>query len=376
VPWGYLWTVASLAVLTLLAVAPQRRPRPLATLSFRLGLLINEVPVIGIVWLVGWTALAYAQGDLDSPGALAVAGLAVLTAAGLAVLIRRGLRAGPAVAAALTDGLGAEVPRRRLPVARILLLPFRTRSRDVERIADLSYGDAGRRNQLDVYRHRSRPAGGPVLIHLHGGGYRSGRKNSQSMRLLYRLAAEGWVCVSANFRLQPDVRHPEHLIDVKKVIAWVREHGPGYGADPATLIVAGSSTGAHLAALAALTPGDPAFQPGFEDADTSVSAAIGLGGYYGNYFGQGPESSPLAYARPDAPPFFLAHGDRDTVSFVENARDFADALRAISAAPVVYAELPGGQHTFDLFRSPRFEAVIDGIETFTSWVRAAESARQ
>jgi acetyl esterase/lipase len=44
------------------------------------------------------------------------------------------------------------------------------------------------------------------------------------------------------------------------------------------LFVSGSSAGAHMASLAALTPNDPAFQPGFEDADTSVTAAIGLNG--------------------------------------------------------------------------------------------------
>ena len=132
------------------------------------------------------------------------------------------------------------------------------------------------------------------------------------------------MCVSANYRLRPAARHPDHLIDLKKVIAWVREHGHEYGADPALLFVSGSSAGGHMASLAALTPNDPAFQPGFEDADTSVTAAIGLNGWYGSYYGQGATSSPLAHVRPDAPPFFVAHGDHDTVVPVEDARDFAD----------------------------------------------------
>src|SRR5512132_1124144 len=44
---------------------------------------------------------------------------------------------------------------------------------------------------------------------------------------------------------------------------------------------------AHLASLAALTPNDPILQPGFEDADTTVDAAICLYGYYGRYYGRG-----------------------------------------------------------------------------------------
>jgi acetyl esterase/lipase len=157
------------------------------------------------------------------------------------------------------------------------------------------------------------------------------------------------------------------------VIAWVRAHGQEYGADPMLLFVAGGSAGAHMALLAALTPNDPTFQPGFEDADTSVTAAIGLNGWYGGYYGQDDASSPLTHVRPDAPPFFIAHGDRDTMVPVEAARHFADTLRSVSTSPVVYAELPGAQHPFDLFDSLRFELVVDASEAFTAWVRSRQA---
>ena len=54
---------------------------------------------------------------------------------------------------------------------------------------------------------------------------------------------------------------------------------------------------------------------------------------------------------------------------VEDARHFVDALRAVSRAPVGYAELPGAQHAFDGFASLRCGAVINGLEWFTAWVR-------
>ena len=123
---------------------------------------------------------------------------------------------------------------------------------------------------------------GLMLIHLHGGAFRRGRKSREARPLLYRLASQGWVCISANYRLSPAATFPDHLIDVKKVIAWAREHGPEYGADPAIVFVAGSSAGGHLAAFAGLTPNDPVFQPGFEGADTSVAAVVSLYGYYGS----------------------------------------------------------------------------------------------
>jgi acetyl esterase/lipase len=382
VPVGYLVTVALLALATLFALVPLRS---VGNLSFRLGLLLSEVPIVGFYWLLVWTSLAFVQGDIDAVGGWATVGLAALTTAGLAVIAWRGLRAKPALEQAMAEALGAgwrsaidpELAarlRRRLPLARILLLPLSRRRPGVERVADIRYGAAGRRNLLDLYRSRARPSGGPVLIHLHGGGYTRGRKNSQSLPLLYRLASQGWICVSANYRLRPAAQHPDHLIDLKQVIAWVRAHGHEYGADPTLLFVSGSSAGAHMASLAALTPNEPTFQPGFEDADTSVTAAIGLNGYYGDYYGQdeGGASSPLAHVRPDAPPFFIAHGDHDTMVPVEAVRLFADTLRGVSTNPVVYAELPGAQHAFDLFGSLRFELVVDAVEAFTAWVRSRQ----
>lgn len=270
---------------------------------------------------------------------------------------------------AITTDLAQRLRRHR-PWARILFLPIVKRRLDVRRVANLSYGEAGRRNLLDLYHHRSRPQGAPVMIHLHGGSYTGGHKNSQSLPLLHHLAGQGWVTISANYRLRPHARHPDHLIDLKRIIAWVREHAHHYGADPSTLFVAGSSAGGHMAAQAALTPNDPAFQPGFEHADTSVTGAIYLNGWYGGYFEQGAEPSPLTYITKDAPPFFIAHGDLDPQVPVTDARHFADQLRQTSANPVVYAELRGGNHAFDLYHSIRFDAVVDAIEGFTAWVRS------
>ena len=387
-PIGYLVAVTLVALGTLFALAPLRRPSPLSVLSYYLGLVLNELPFVAFYWLLASTLLAISQGDVDLRGGWAAFGLAVLTTVGLVVVAWRGLQAGPAVDHALSEGLGpgwrtaidasmAARLRRHLPWARILFGPFLVRRRDVERVANISYGDAGKRNLLDVYRHRSHPSDGPVLVYLHGGHFNSGRKNREARPLLYRLASQGWVCTSANYRLSPAAAFPEHHIDAKKVIAWAREHGHKYGADPAMLFVAGSSAGGHLAALAALTPNDPTFQPGFEHAETSVTAAICLYGYYGPLdSNERPPSSPQAYLGPHAPPFFVTHGDQDPLVPVEDARRFVQRLRSNSANPVVYAELPGAQHAFDPFHSIRFETVVDAIEAFAAWMRSREQAQK
>ncbi len=376
---SHIWTVVPVALVTLAAVAPPHRPRPVATVGFWLGYLVNEFPFFAFCWLVASTLLALGDVSLGSPAGLAVLALAALTASGLALIMWRALLAGRVVAHALTRDLGVggttglSVGRpagRRLP-ARTVFWPLPLRPRSVQRIANLSYGPAGRRNRLDLYRHRSGPAGAPVLIHFHGGHFRMGGKSREARALFYRLASHGWVCISADYRLRRAGRFPASQIDAKRAIAWARQHAAEYGADPSLLAVAGDSAGAHLASMAALTANDPVFQPGFEDADTAVSAAVCLYGYYGNRDVAAPvPSSPRAYIRRDAPPFFVAHGDNDSFITATSAESFVDALRAVSVNPVVYARLPGAQHSFDLLHSVRFEHVIDGIDAFTAWVRA------
>lgn len=381
-PTGYLITLTSVAGCTALALWPMSRPRLLGKWSFPLVTLVNELPHVAFLLLLASTLLAIGEdGLLDTASGWALAGVAGLTTIGLAVLLRRGLAARGVVATAMAEGLGAhwqveatESSRRPGAWLRVLLVPYPFRPRRVERLANLSYGDTGKRNRLDIYRHRSHPRGAPTLVYFHGGGYFSGNKNREGRVLLHRLAGHGWVCISATYRLRPAVGFPDHLVDAKKAIAWVRGHAREYGADPTTLVVAGSSAGAHLTSLAALTPNDPVLQPGFKDANTMVDAAVCLYGYYGRYYGRGEDerlpSTPLAYDASQAPPFFVAHGDCDTYVPVEGARRLVEHLRAASSEPVIYAELPGGQHAFDQFHSARNETVVDAIEAFLEWHRS------
>jgi acetyl esterase/lipase len=274
---------------------------------------------------------------------------------------------------AVDPGLGPF--SRRRPWLKILFVPWPLRPREVERIVDIRYGDDGEHNLADIYRRRDHPQDSPVFVHLHGGRFRWGRKSRESRALLFHLASRGWTCISANYTLSssPAAGFPRHLIDIKRLLAWIRQHGTELGADPALVVLAGSSAGAHLTAMAALTANDARYQPGFEEVDTSISAGIGLGGYYGPLDGRpGSDSDPLTHAGTHHAPLAVVHGDDDVYTPVEGARRFVDTLRATCRDPVVYAELPGGQHTLDLFRSIRFSAVVQFVEQFTAWVRSTD----
>jgi acetyl esterase/lipase len=360
-PAGYVITLVVTALFTAVALAPPTRPRPVATAAYLLGMVVNEVPhlAVGIPLAVA-TATAVGAGDLGpdlvSGVLLAAAGVVAL---GIGLLAARGTRAHAAVASGLRAA-GVTAPEPSLGWAwRTALTPLPVRPRSVVRVEDLAYGEH-RRQRLDVYHRRDRPAGGPVLVYLHGGGYYSGSKHHEGRALLHRLAARGWVCISATYRLRPHAGFEEHLADARAALAWARDHAAEHGGDPSTVVLAGSSAGAHLTALCALDP------------DVRPSAAICLYGYYGRYYGRGPDeavtSTPFALPGAGAPPFLVAHGDRDTWTPVTGARDLCAKLREESDAPVAGLVLPGGQHGFDLLRSWRGSAVVDGVEAFLAEV--------
>jgi acetyl esterase/lipase len=290
----------------------------------------------------------------------------------------------------------------RPPELARLARPCHHRDPRVERIADLPYGVAGERNLLDVYRPRQRDGPHPLLVQVHGGGWVYGRKEHQALPLLYHLAAHGWLCAAIHYRLSPLATFPEHLIDVKRALAWLREHAKELGADPGFAAITGGSAGGHLAALAALTPGDPAYQPGFEQADTSLQACVPLYAPFDLVDRHGVQNdpamqrlierqflkcaladardawergSPIACVRPDAPPFFVIQGAADSLAYPAGARHFAAALRAAGARCVAYAELPGAQHAFDTFQSVRALHCARAVQRFLAYHYGAHRAR-
>ena len=385
-PIGYLISVLVAAAATALSLWPRPTRGPRASPSFIFESVANELPFLVVYWLVANTAVAATQGDIDSPLGWVALAIAACTLTGSALVIGRAAQARAVLDHALTNYVGdirrvaAEAPGRPRRTTlqgllRALISPVRISARSVRRDRDIAYGPAGSANRLDIYRHRSRPSGSPVLIYFHPGGFVIGKKSREARVLFDRLAGSGWLCISANYRLRQAGAFPNNVIDAKRVIAWLRSHAADYGADPTTIVMCGGSAGAYLAAMCALTANDSTFQPGFEQADTSVSAVVGFYGFYGSAGSSelGP-SDPASSSRADAPPFFVIPGARDPMIAPAHAKEFAEQLRATSTSPVLYAELPGGQHNFDRFPSIRFFAVVDAVETFANWVRSRSTS--
>ncbi|MBK8938627.1 MAG: alpha/beta hydrolase [Polyangiaceae bacterium] len=411
--WIFLGVALASAAFTVNAHAPIRWPATLAIASFFAGWLTSEMVGHTLALQAALALACVAAGGLSAwPGWVAAA-VMLLSWLLLFRLLDRARAAGEVMNRALSEGLGGGFAARleprvrdQAPLAfgwRQLLFPFSIKHPDVKRVRDIVYAEGpGYALRLDVYRRRD-GAGRkrPVLLQIHGGGWVVGSKDQQGLPLVTHLASRGWVCVSANYRLSPRATFPDPLLDLKRAIRWIKEHIEEHGGDPDFIVVTGGSAGGHLAALVALTANDPELQPGFEDLDTRVKACVAFYGVYDltDRHGLWPHkglrlllevavmkasvkrewekfdrASPMTRAHEAAPPFLIIHGDKDTLVPVAEARRFAQTLREISKAPVVYAEVPGAQHAFEVFPSPRTALVIRGVEQFVEAVHA-EHAR-
>ncbi|WP_158882828.1 alpha/beta hydrolase [Amycolatopsis anabasis] len=405
------------------------RPKFVTRRALQLGLTANAlrpvrgeraaIPAFFAGWLTGELAphllalnLADTAAHLARHGARTRAdriglALSALTTAGLGALIASSQRARGEVENALVEALGPgyegalEHPPDPADLATPwgqLALPFRMRNPRVRRTRDIAYAPGGKRFLLDIYRPREEVTGRPVLLQVHGGAWMIGNKDQQGLPLMLHMAERGWVCVAINYPLSPAARWPEHIVAAKRAVAWIRENIAEHGGDPSFLAVTGGSAGGHLSALLALTADDQGLQPGFEDADTTIQACAP---HYGVYdfaatsgsrasstrlktllaryvVGKDPveflddyiAASPLDRVTEKAPPFFVIHGERDSLVPVREAREFVRRLREVAREPVAYAELSGAQHAFDIFPSIRSAHVVRGVQRFLEWAHA------
>ena len=397
---GSLAVTAVTAAATLNAYRPLARNGNLSVFAWAFGLVVTELPLQTLASQLGGLALTARR--LTRPVRALAWLVAGVSALGLLNFSRAGHQANVALTAALDSGLG---PTRRTDSSGLwrrpggagtakspgLLRMLRIYG-DYAHDSNISYGEYGGANQLDIWRRPDldRTGNAPVLFQIPGGAWTTGNKRGQAHPLMSHLAELGWICVAINYRHSPRNTWPDHIVDVKRALAWVKTHISEYGGDPNFIAITGGSAGGHLSALAALTPNDPQFQPGFEGADTRVQAAVPFYGVYDftrfddamhptmpallvkSVIKQRPSenpqpfvtASPINHVSADAPPFFVLHGRNDSLAPVEQARSFVTRLREASRQPVVYAELPLTQHAFDTFGSARAAHAAVAVEQF------------
>ncbi|MFM7199891.1 MAG: alpha/beta hydrolase [Myxococcota bacterium] len=264
----------------------------------------------------------------------------------------------------------------------------------------------GRRLRLDIYRPRGTQSGEPrasVLV-IHGGGWIVGNRR-QFKRLCLELALDGHVAYAISYRLAPRHKLPAAVEDCKAAIAWIRAHAASFGSLPDFIAVMGGSAGGHLAAMMALSPDEKSFQPGFEQADTRVQAAILQYGVMdftsalehgynpalkyllermvvGVPYSQDParyhKLEPLRYRPQQVPPLLLVHGTYDRMVLARDSQSMLASLKAAGATNLHHLEIPRAPHAFDILINPyqqRASCLMRRFlaQTFWQWLVAQSS---
>lgn len=219
-------------------------------------------------------------------------------------------------------------------------------------LRDVVYDTAKPDNRLDLFVPSSTVQPAPVILWIHGGGWTRGARQSGWGRAT-DLTAQGYALVTVGYQLGAGL-YRQQAADIGQAVSWVRTHAGDHGLDGCRIFLLGHSSGAHLAALAALATdlsGIPENQLAgvvlLDSAVYDIAALMSHGGaqvraLYGHVFGDDPAdwraASPMTWVRDSqlSPPFFIAHVARrpgaETMS-----RAFASALRSAQGLAVIEA---------------------------------------
>lgn len=282
-----------------------------------------------------------------------------------------------ALAALLSLACGAVVPAS--PVhstvgAQSASVPANLPAREVVALCNLEYSrPGGRPLRLDLYRPRAADGPLPLVVWIHGGGWRSGSKSPCPAAW---MAQHGYVVAGMDYRLSGEATFPAQIVDCKAAVRWLRAHAAEYGIDPNRIGAWGASAGGHLAALLGVT-GDVALfeSPEHEEYSSRVQAVCDffgpahlvlsgtaadpgvqgmraitqlLGGPAGELYEKAALASPITFVTPDDPPFLIVHGSRDRVVPLAQSRLLFEALQNAGVEAALHV-VEGAGHGFRTF---------------------------
>jgi acetyl esterase/lipase len=251
-------------------------------------------------------------------------------------------------------------------------------------VPNVTYHKANNReNKVDLYLPSGVDGPVPVLMYIHGGGWRGGSKESSVLRLLPWLE-KGWAVVNVQYRLAEVSLAPAAVEDCLCALRWVIQNADTYNIDADRIVVTGNSAGGHLALTTGMIPASAGLDrecPGPEEL--SVAAIINWYGitnvgdlldgenmktYAVTWMGSMPNRleiaarvSPLSYVRAGLPPILSIHGDADpTVPYQHGVRLHEELAKAGVANEL--HTVPGGRHGG--FNREETVAIFDTIDRF------------
>jgi acetyl esterase/lipase len=244
---------------------------------------------------------------------------------------------------------------------------------------DVVFGKGGDIDlHLDIYRPPAGTEKRMATIHIHGGGFTGGSKNTLTERVP-PYARRGYVALAVQYRLAGQAKWPAQIEDVKAAIRWTRANAKALGVDPDRIGVVGHSAGGHLALFAAGTPNRPEFEGkgGTPGVSTKVVACCAYypateirpraDGTANNLMAAGSDeaahraASPVTYVATGFPPTVIFHGTADTTIPVESSERFFKLLRDAKVPAELHA-IEGVPHVFD--SNKEFAEMAAGLADF------------
>lgn len=241
---------------------------------------------------------------------------------------------------------------------------------DILELKDIEYKKVDTLSlQLDIYKRKDLKTSAPLMVFIHGGAWRSG-KRSDYLPYLISYANKGFVTATVSYRLVKTAPYPAAVQDVNCAVRWLGDHASEYGIDPSRVALIGGSAGAHLAMMVGYGGDDPAFTSGCDIKKTSmeIKAIVDLYGpvdlttklaqdsymvqdFLDVPFEENPglyrAASPNTYITPNVPPTLIFQGTIDDLVPVSQSDSLSSWLSQ-AGVPHEYHRLKGWPHTMDL----------------------------
>lgn len=264
------------------------------------------------------------------------------------------------------EAIVAAVQSGQLKLAEAFNLPTPD---SIEETKGIEYGKAGDKSlQLDLYRPKSTSKPTPVILFIHGGGWKSGNRADMKYYCLY-FAQKGYITATMSYRLAGEAKYPAAVQDAKCAVRWLRANAKQYSIDPNRIVVSGNSAGGHLSLMVGYAQ-DPALEGDSGNAGVSskVRAVVDFYGpvdltgddardnglvnnFIGKPFDQAKDAyqqaSPLFHLDKKDPPTLIFHGTIDDTVNIRHA-DRLDKQLTELGIDHVYERYEGWGHVMDL----------------------------
>jgi acetyl esterase/lipase len=263
----------------------------------------------------------------------------------------------------------------------------------VTKVADQTYVQYGTRClKLDLYLPSTATKPLPVVIIVHGGGWRSGFR-SEFAPMAVRLAQRGYAAATISYRLSGEAGYPAAIHDVRAAVRWVRSHAASYRLDPQRIALAGGSAGGQIASLAGVTGHLDRFDPqaASSSVPSSVQAIVNIdglsdftseaaraneddpkknpsaagawfGGRYAERTALWSEASPIHYVRPGMPPILFVDSAQPRFSVGRDEMVAKMNEAKVASRVLVLPDTPHSFWMFDPWLQPTVDAAVEFLD--------------